>query len=250
MATVAVLADPPVEGFVFPELVAETPISAAGAAQLYGAMTVDVCRAVEHGGADLLVNYRDPDQVPGAVDSESRLRELVDGELERPGDARFEVQVGETFAGRAGNTVTHLLEREEVATAAVVDPSAAFIGREQIGSAAMKLRSSDVVLGPAGGGRVYYAGFAEPVDFAGAYASPAVATLTDRARGAGLDVDFLPRLPVVESAADLADALATLRARRRADRSVPRRTAETVDELDLTVAAEDGLAVAHSSESS
>ncbi len=251
MATVAVLADPPVEGFVLPDLAAETPLSAADAARLYGAMTVDVCRAVEHGGADLLVNYRDSEQVPGDVDSEARLRELLGGELEAPGDARFEVQVGETFAGRAGNTVTHLLEREDEPTVAVVDPSAAFLGREQIGSAAMKLRSSDVVLGPAGGGRVYYAGFAEPVDFAGAYAAPALATLTDRAREAGLDVDFLPRIPVVETGADLADALATLRARRRAERSVPRRTAETVEELGLAVeAGDDGLAVARSSDSS
>ena len=251
MATVAVLADPPVEGFVLPELVAETPLSAAEAARLYGAMTVDVCRTVQHGGADLLVNYRDPAQVPGDVDSEARLRGLLDGELEAPADARFEVQVGETLAGRAGNTVTHLIEGEGEPTVAVVDPTAAFLGREQIGSAAMKLRSSDVVLGPAGGGRVYYAGFAGPVDFAGAYAPPALATLTDRAREAGLDVDFLPRLPVVETGADLADALVTVRARRRADRSVPRRTAETVAELGITaeVAAE-GLTVAPSSDSS
>ncbi len=250
MATVAVLADPPVDGFVLPELAAGTPLSAADAARLYGAMTVDVCRAVERGGADLLVNYRDPEQVPGGVDSVALLRDLLDGELEAPGDARFEVQVGETFAGRAGNTVTHLLEREDEATVAVVDPTAVLLGREQIGSASMKLRSSEVVLGPAGGGRVYYAGFAEPVDFAGAYAPPAVATLTDRAREAGLDVDFLPRLPVVETGADLADALATLTARRRAGRRVPRRTAETVDELGLAVEVEAGLGVTRTSDSS
>jgi len=251
MATVAVLADPPIEGFVFPELAAETPLSAADAARLYGAMTVDVCRAVEHGGADLLVNYRDSDQVPGDVESEAQLRGLLEGELDAPADARFEVQVGETFAGRAGNTVTHLLEQEDEPTVAVVDPSAAFLGREQIGSAAMKLRSSDVVLGPANGGRVYYAGFAEPVDFAGAYASPAVATLTDRAREAGLGVDFLPRLPVIETATDFADALVTLRARRRANRSVPQRTAEAVEELGLTVDTDaDGLTVERASDSS
>lgn len=251
MATVAVLADPPVEGFVLPELAAETPLSAADAARLYGAMIVDVCRAVEHGGADLLVNYRDPEQVPGDVDSETRLRDLLEGELESPADARFEVQVGETFAGRAGNTVTHLIKQEDEPTVAVVDPSAAFLGREQIGRAAMKLRSSDVVLGPAAGGRIYYAGFAESIDFAGAYAPPAVATLTDRAREASLDVDFLPRLPVVETAADLADALATLRARRHAGRRVPKRTAEAVDELGIAVeTAEEGLTVAHTSDRS
>ena len=251
MATVAVLADPPVEGFVLPELVSETPLAAPEATRLYGAMVVDVCRAVQHGGADLLVNYRDPDQVPGDVDSEGRLRDLLAGALDAPGEARYKVQVGETFAGRAGNTVTHLLEREQEDTVAVVEPTAAFLGREQIGSAAMKLRSSDVVLGPAAGGRVYYAGFAEPVDFAGAYASPALVTLTERAREAELAVDFLPRMPLMETGADLADVLATLRARRRADRSVPDRTAETVERLGLAVDADEGgLTVARASDSS
>jgi hypothetical protein len=248
MTTVAVLADPPVEGFVLPELIAGTPLSAAGAARLYGAMLVDVCRAVKHGGGDLLVNYRDPDQVPGDVDSEGRVRNLLAEDLEAPGAARYEVQVGETFAGRAGNTVTHLLEQEGEDTVGVVEPTAAFLGREEIGTAAMKLRSSAVVLGPTAGGRVYYAGFAEPIDFAEAYAPPAVATLTDRAREADLGVDYLPMAPVVETGGDLVTALATLHARRRAGRSVPARTAAVVESTGLALETdEDGLSVVHES---
>jgi 2-phospho-L-lactate guanylyltransferase (CobY/MobA/RfbA family) len=240
MATVAVLADPPIEGFVLPGLVADTPLSPDEASRLYGAMLVDVCRAVQHGGADLLVNYRDPDQVPGDVDSEGRLRDLLSGALEAPSEARYEVQVGETFAGRAGNTVTHLLDREDEDTVAVVEPTAAFLGRQQIGTAAMKLRSSEVVLGPTAGGRLYYAGFAAPVEFTDAWARPAVETLAGRAREADLGVDFLPMSPVVETADDLASALAQLRARRRADRLVPARTAALVEELGLVPEAGDG----------
>jgi glycosyltransferase A (GT-A) superfamily protein (DUF2064 family) len=251
MATVAVLAEPPVEGHVLPDLFGSGPISESEAARLYSAMLGDVCRAVQHGGADLLVNYRDSDQVPGDVDSEGRLRELLDGALESPGEARYEVQVGETFAGRAGNTVTHLLERESVDTAAVVGPTVPFLAREQIGSAAMKLRSSDVVLGPTTDGRVYYAGFAESIDFADAYAPPAVGTLTDRARDAGLDVDFLPMMPVVETVDDLVTALAQLSARDRAGRIVPARTAVVVDDLGLAVTeAGDELQVTRSSDGS
>jgi len=251
MATVAVLADPPVEGFVLPDLVAQTPLSESGAATLYSAMLVDVCRAVELGGADLLVNYRDSEQVPGDINSEDRIRDLVDPELESPEAARYEVQVGETFAGRAGNTVTHLLEQEAEDTVAVLKPTAAFIGREQIGSAAMKLRSSEVVLGPTTGGRVYYAGFGEPIDFSDAYAPPALSTLTERAREADLDVDFLPMLPVVESGADLANALVTLDARKRAGRRVPDWTTAAVGELGLGVDVRDGaLQVTVSSDSS
>ncbi len=250
MATVAVLADPPVEGFVLPEIVAETPLSEAEAAQLYGAMFVDVCRAVEHGGADLLVNYRDPEQVPGEIDPEERLRDLLAGELDAPGETRYEPQVGETFAGRAGNTVTHLLDREDQDTVAVVTPAAAFLGREQIGTAAMKLRSSAVVLGPAPGGRVYYAGFGEPVEFTDAFAPPAVVTLTDRAREADLEVDFLSMAPVVETSADLETALAALRARRRAGRRVPEMTATAIEDFRLDVVDGDGLQVARSPDSS
>jgi 2-phospho-L-lactate guanylyltransferase (CobY/MobA/RfbA family) len=261
MATVAVLADPPVEGVVLPDVVAGTPLTETEAARLYRAMLVDVCRAVQRGGADLLVNYRDPDQVgsadpdqevPGGadVDSEQRLRETLDGALGGEA-ARYEVQVGETFAGRAGNTVTHLLEREDEDTVAVVEPTAAFLGREQIGTAAMKLRSSEVVLGPTTGGRVYYAGFAAPVDFTDAYAPPAVETLTRRAREADLDVDFLPMLPVVEQGSDLTTALPGLRARQQAGRNHPERTAAVLDDLGVGVeAGEAGLTVTRGSDSS
>lgn len=252
MATVAVLADPPVEGFVLPEIVEETPLSAAEAAELYGAMVTDVCRAVQASSGDLLVNYRDGDQVPGDVDPERALRDLLDGALEEPGEARYEVQVGETRSGRIGNTATFLLETESEASVAVVEPTAPFLGRQQIGSAAMKIRTSDVVLGPATRGRIYYAAFSEPLDFEGAYAPPAVETLTERATDADLDVDFLPMATAVETAADLAEAVTEIRSRLHAGRSVPLETATVVvEELDLYAREVDGrLAVERGSDGS
>jgi glycosyltransferase A (GT-A) superfamily protein (DUF2064 family) len=234
MTTVAVLADPPAEGAVLEDL-AGGLLSDREAADLYGAMLADVCRAVESSGADLLVNYRPADQVPGVDDPEAAIRETLDAELESPADARYEVQVGSTFAGRVGNTVTHLLERESVATAAAVEPTAALLARQQIDSAAMKLRSSDVVLGPTIDGRVYFAGFGDPVDFDDAYATPSVQTLTERARDAGLGVDFLPTNPVVETRADLRTAVPILRARRQAGRVVPPRTTTLVQQYGLQV---------------
>ena len=236
MTTVCVLCDPPREGEVLSELVASSPLDAGEAADLYAAMLKDVCVSVEGSGGDLLVNYRDV-----GPDPEDALRDVVEPVLSDPDEARFEVQVGETFAGRAGNSVTHLLETEEVMTAAVVTPHAAFLGRTHVDNAAMKLRSSEVVLGPTTGGRVYYAGFADAIDFADAYTAPAVETLTDRALDAGLRVDFLPMLPVVETGSDLADSLALLRARERAERIVPQHTADVLGETGLTVVdGEDG----------
>lgn len=239
MTTVAVLADPPRSGAVLTELATTSPLDESEAADVYAAMLTDVCRAVERSGADLLVNYRPSEQVAADVDDvEAELRAGLDAEL--ADDPRYEVQVGSTFAGRVGNTVTHLLDSEGVQTAAVVEPTAAFLDRSAVDGAAMKLRSNEVVLGPASGGRVYYAGFAAPVDFDDAFALPAIETLTGRGRDAGHDVDFLSHRPVVETGDDLVTALATVRARQRADRPVPERTAAALDDLGLTLVERDG----------
>lgn len=236
MTTVAVLVDPPRPGLVLPRLAATAPLSEPEVARVYAAMAADVVRAVEASGGDLLVNYRPADALPAPhadVDAEAAVRDvLADAEVE---DARLEVQVGETFAGRAGNTATHLLETEDVQSVAIVEPTAPFLTRQHVDQAAMKLRRSEVVLGPATDGRVHYAGFREPIDFADAYAPPAVETLTDRARDVGHAVDFLPLLPVVETGRDLASVVTLMNARRRADRIVPAHTAAAVDDLGVSV---------------
>jgi hypothetical protein len=245
MTVVCLLADPPREGLALPELVASSPLSAAEARDLYAAMTKDVVRAAANSGGELLVNYRADDALPVAGEgSAAELRGLVAETLGGTGDVRFEVQVGETFAGRAGNTVTHLLDAEGEGSAAVVTPHAAFIGRTQIDNAAMKLRRTPVVLGPAPEGRVYYAAFRETVDFTGAYDPPALSSLTAKATDADVEVGFLERLPVIETGADLADALVYLRARERAGRIVPQHTLACVDDLGLDVdAGEEGLSL-------
>lgn len=247
--TTAVLADPPRPGLVLPRMTETAPLSPAEAADLYVAMLRDVTRAVERSGGDLLVNYRPEDALPadyrvdtsdGGADAETEIRAAVEPALDEPDAARFEVQVGETFAGRAGNTATHLLAREGVTSVALVEPTAVFLGRTHVDGAAMKLRRSEVVLGPADRGRVYYAGFTDTVDFADAYAPPAVGTLAARARDAGHDVDFVEMLPVVETGRDLASALALVDARRTADRPVPEQFAATCDEFGLAVEYDNG----------
>ena len=233
MPTVAVLADPPVPGDVLPAL-SGSVLGPEDAAQLYRAMLTDVCSAIQDAGAAVLLNHPPADRV--AVDDPAgHLRERLADLLPAPGEVRYEVQVGESRAARVGNTVTHLLETEGVDSAAVLAPTAPFVSREQLGSAAMKLRSSPVVLGPASGGRVYYAGFTEPVDFADSFEPPALATLTDRGVDAGHAVDFVEALPVVETERDLAGAVARLRALERADRNRPAAMAAAVADLGLAV---------------
>lgn len=242
MTTVAVLADPPVAGAERPSRLAGGPLSTEDATALYRAMLTDVCGAIQRGAADLLVNYRQDEAVPDGVDPEESLRDVLGDRLPNPASARYEVQVGETYAGRVGNTLTHLLENEGEQTVAVVEPTAPFLRRKHVGNAAMKLRSSDVVLGPSPDGRIYFAGFHQPVDFADAFATPAIETLTDRALDAGLDVDFLPMTPLVERPADLATAVSLLRARERAGSLVPEWTAARVEKLGLEVTADGAVA--------
>lgn len=239
MTTVAVLADPPRTGLVSSKLVETSPLSSDDAADLYGAMLADTCLAVERSGGELLVNYRPEELLPDdrTGDPEDELRDLLEGVLDEP--PRMEVQVGSTHAARIGNTVTHLLENEEVASAAVLPPTAPLLFRTHIDSAAMKLRNSPVVLGPSSRGRVHFVGFTEPIDFEGAYDPPAVETLSWRAGDAGLDTDFLPMLPVVETGTDLATVVSLIRARRVADRIVPPNTAAWIEENGLRVEGSD-----------
>jgi hypothetical protein len=245
MSIVVVPAVPPRPGLALPALADSTPLSAEQAADLYRATLRDVCVAAERSGGDLLVNYL-PDDLLAAEhrreeSAQAAVRAALAPALDDPDDARFEEQVGSSLAARVGNTVTHLLEREDATSVQVLDPTAATVGRSGIDGAAMKLRRHEVVLGPAPGGRVYVACFTEPVDFAGATAAPAVQTLTDRAGDAGLSVDFVEYGPVVHDGDDLASLTALLRSRETAGRRVPEHTAAFLDEAGIVVG-EDGLA--------
>jgi len=230
MPTVVVMADPP--GDVLPAL--HETLGPADAVTLYEAMLGDICAAVQNGAGELLVNYQDDE------DAKPRLRAALDDEVPRPGDVRYEVQVGQTFAGRVGNTVTHLLESEGVDSVAVVEPTAAFVSRETLGTLTMKLRTRDAVVGPSTGGRVFLAGFRAPIDFEGAFDRPALTTLVERAREADLEVDFTPTLPVIATPRDLVTAVTQIRARVDAGRNVPPRTAGFVADHNLRVVDDDG----------
>lgn len=261
MTTVVVLADAPGDTAPLDALVPD-PLTAGEASALSRAMLADVCATLQHGEADLLVNYppadsespRDPDDSEGAGDdateggdehqtgetapAEASLRELLSDAVSDPGAVRYEPQVGTDRAARVGNALTHLLTEEGEESVAVVEPTAPFLRREHVGRAAMTLRTSDVVLGPAPGGRVTFAGFREPIDFADSYATPRLATLTERAVAADLEVDFLPTTPLLERPDDLATAVSVLTARREADRLVPPRTTALVEDLGLVVTAD------------
>ncbi|RDI72857.1 TIGR04282 family arsenosugar biosynthesis glycosyltransferase [Halopelagius longus] len=246
MTVVAVLADPPRPGLVLPELAETSPLTEDEAAELYAALLKDTMSAVERSGGELLVNYRPEDLLPeehaetGESAAEAEVRALAADALEDPSSVRYEVQVGSSFSARAGNTATHLLREEGVQSVAVVRGTAPFLFRSTVDSAAMKLRSNSVVLGPSSRGRTYYAGFSEPVDYAEAFRTPELETLVTRANDAGLDTGFMEMQPSVERGEDLQSVVPMVRARWQASRIVPAHTAEFVVERGLRVVSEDG----------
>ena len=247
MTTVAVFVDPPREGLVLPAVPETSPLTAVEAAELYAAMTGDVLRAVHGSGGDLLVNYRPDELIPerfhGERRAEAECRALVREALPADADVRVEVQVGSTFAARAGNTVTHLLEREEVASVAIVEATVPLLERTHVDNAAMRLRRTETVLGPTPAGDVYYAGFTDTIDFADAFDPPALETLTTRSLDADNEVDFLPWLPTVRTGEDLVSVVSAIRARAAAGRTVPTSTAALIEALGLHVAVEDDARV-------
>lgn len=218
-------------GEALPALAETTPLSEAETADLYRAMSRDACRTVADSGGELLVNYPE-----GRADL---AREVVANAGLDEESVRREVQAGSTFAARAGNAVTHLLREEAVDTAAVLTPTAPLLGRTVVDSAAMRLRSEGVVLGPDAAGDVYFAGFAETIDFTDAYDPPAVETLARRSVAADQSVGFLPQLTGVRTGGDLRAVLAGIDARRVAGRAVPAETAACLDDVGLTVEGEE-----------
>ncbi|MFP8956392.1 hypothetical protein ACLI4Y_06665 [Natrialbaceae archaeon A-CW3] len=235
---VVVPVDPPHEALVPPDLLEHPSVSAADATALYRAMVADVARAVDSSGGDLLINYSDektlPDDVTATIDDpEAAVRGIVADALEGTDEVRFERQVGSSYSARMGNTVTHLLEREEAQSVGILEPTAPLVGRTQIDGVAMALRRNEVVLGPSHGGAVYLAAFSDAIDFTDAFDEPAVSTLARKANEAGLGIGFAPRVPTVTDEHGLAGTQAEIEARRIAGRAIPEATAAVIEERGL-----------------
>ena len=239
MTVVALLATRPDET-ALPGLSETATLSPAETTRLYEAMLVDAMRTIDRSGGELLINYD-----PGDDEAETKaaLRALAAQALADPDEARFEPQVGSNTAAVVGNTVTHLLEQENATTAAMLRPEAPLVPRTMVDSAAMSLRRHEVVLGPAADGRLYYAGFREPIDFENAFSPPAAETVATRGADAGYDIDFEPQHTLVDTPADLRSVLALLQSRRRSGVPVPSATAALVDDLGLVAAGDETLSL-------
>jgi glycosyltransferase A (GT-A) superfamily protein (DUF2064 family) len=241
MTVVALLAKPPQPGVVLPELTDSTPLNAAEAADLYAAMLEDAMRTVLDSGGELLVNYRPVETLPeyeAEETVEAQLRGIAATATEAVDAIRFEPQVGATSSARVGNTIAHLLEEEQASSAAVLRPETPLLERTHLDSMAMKLRTNDVVLGPAADGGWYAAGFSAPIDFEDVLEGRPLETLTERASEDDRTVEFESMLPTLDSEAGLATVLSMLQARTHADRPVPAATTAMVEQLGIELSAD------------
>jgi hypothetical protein len=237
MTTVSVLASPPDESSAV-ERLAGGPLDRAAATRLYEAMFADVCRAIERSGADLVVAISTEEDASRA---NGEFEDLLAENLTTPEAVEAVIRDGCDRTEAITGEVLRLHEAG-VTSAAIVEPTAPFLARTNVDGAAMKLRSSEVVLGPGPGGRVYFAGFGEPIDLRDHLGPPAIEGLAGLAN-ADRAVDFIPMQPIVEDAKDLPSAVAYLRARVAAGRRVPERTASVVADLGLAVHERDGSLV-------
>jgi hypothetical protein len=115
----------------------------------------------------------------------------------------------------------------------VLDGRAPTFDRTDLDGAGMKLRRSEVVIGPAPHGRVAYVGFTEALDLDGLDWPFGLEPLVERATAEGLDIDILSLHPWVGDERDLETVSSHIAARRTATRRVPEHTAATIDELGL-----------------
>ncbi|AWB27933.1 hypothetical protein [Halococcoides cellulosivorans] len=232
MPTIVVRTPPPVEAAVSDGPFAETALDTEALVTLREALLIDACRAVQASGSDLLVTVAPIDS--DADRAADRALDAVEATLDRDLETtpRIEPQVGSTPAARLGNTVTHLIEAGASSVGVVF--SGAIVDRATLDQATIQLRTADVVLGPAPGGRVAYAGFTAPIDFADALASPAIRTLAERAVAADHDATTIDLIARASDPASLDGVTALIEARRLVGDRVPETLAawiETVDEV-------------------
>ncbi|WP_254862850.1 hypothetical protein [Halovivax gelatinilyticus] len=215
-------------------LVDESALEPAEANELYAAAVTDVICSAESSGGSVLVNYRGRASDVDGRDGAAAARSFVSDGLDDPDAVRFEPQVGSNRSARIGNTVTHILTREDASSVGILSPTAPLVRRPEIDGVAMSARRNEVILGSNGVGGLYLSAFSEPIDFTDAYRPPAVASVARRASEAGLGVGFAPAVATIDTEVGLAATIATIQARRSASKPIPTETARVVSDLEVT----------------
>ncbi|MFW6458714.1 MAG: hypothetical protein ACOCY6_04805 [Halodesulfurarchaeum sp.] len=228
MTTVVVLAADPREGGPLADLL-EAGLDPAHGARLYRALLGDIFGVLARSTVEILINYP-------SEESLEPLREIAAEAMpaDRYEAVRFEPQVGSDRSAIAGNAITHLLREEGTQSAAVLDPRAPLLERSIVDEVALKVRRSDVVLGPSGSG-VFLAAFAEPIDFTDVFEGPALSAIAERAEEEGLTIDFARTRRIVDTPADLAVVAERIRSRLLAEKPVPHRFTRALAETPLEI---------------
>lgn len=244
MTVFAVLLDPPRPGLVLQDVSKTSPLNPEEAATLYAAMAKDTVRAVAESGGELLVNYRTeadiPEQYRTGTPVKEEIKSLVSQAIDDPDIARFEKQVGSTFASRVGNTVTHLLTEEAADSVGVLDGKSPTLVRQTLDSAAMKIRHHNAVIAPGINGDWSFLAFTELIDFTNIFEPPALVTIVNAIVEEDYSVDFLPIHPHVTDETNLIMLVTLMQARAAANKITPPFTRDALDRFDLHLSVTNG----------
>ena len=233
MTVHVVYADPQELRDPFPALVGDGYLDRKAAQLLAEAMLQDTTAAVAESGGDLVVTHPPESNEDQSDEPRERLREVLSGALPGMDAVQFESQVGDRPTERVENACRHIVSRADVASVAVLDGRAPLLDRTDLDNAGMKLRRSEVVVGPAPAGRVAYLGMTEPIELSRLHWPLALGALVDRAVTNGHTVDWLPLQVWVGGRSGLETLTTLIRADQTASRRVPERTAAAIDAVGL-----------------
>ena len=198
-------------------IVDETPLSREQTTAILDGVVQDGLRAAHESGGPLSIWIDESTRtVSEWNDPRGHARNLIEGAL--PSDAPMPEIDTESPTEYAA--IAAAIERTNEASGAVLIPGTPFVQRRHIDEAAMRLRQTDVVLGPATAGTWYLFGHREEVEFSYPEDSYLSSTIARQATASDYSMNLLRTLPGIWDGNSLADAVTTLTIADYADLSV------------------------------
>lgn len=188
-------------------LVASTPLTFDEVTKLMVATCQDVCHAVAGSGGEAFIVPLEPEtSIPGWTNPSEITEEIA----RTATDADNEITVtptqpvDETGMQRLLDLVR---ERSDEASLAVVTPVTPLIQRRHVDAAAMRLRTSDVVVGPTSRCGWYFFGVSRETDLTLGPDACALPTITRDVLEAEVSIASIPFLPRMETNEELSTIL-------------------------------------------
>lgn len=237
MTAIGILGLPPDSASIVSNLRDTTALEIEQIQSLVAGVTQDTARAAfESGGEPLVVVPKDPGAgiIPnGSPDVRTYLESILEPVV--PENDSIQWYEHDAAPGRSLNTVLDgLAEVSNAASVAVIAPLTPFVQRRHVDTAAMRLRSADLVVGPATDGCGYFIG--RHRDRAGADWSGTADLdgVVSAAQDTGEEVDWLPILPSIGQQSPMEPLRSILQLAAVAEKPVAPATRSWLSAVDLS----------------